>query len=119
MLNNWLLRIGLASVGAGFLIYGKDVIDMKMFRTISSVIADCFVAVMVVLLKGGSSLLDMLPDLGLQQYGDSFTTAMTFAITMNSFLPVQELVGIVITVVGFIFIFLIAKLVLKFIPTIG
>lgn len=119
MLNNWLVRMGLASAGAGFLIFGKDVIDMKMFRTISSVITDCFVALMLVLFQGGSSLLDMLPDLGLHEYGDAFTTAMALANTVNSFLPVLELVGIVIAVAYFIFIFLIAKLVLKLIPTIG
>lgn len=118
MLKGWIMGAAAVLTGSGYLVF-KTGLDKELFRTISSALTDTFVAIMIPLLKGGTVLLDQLPTIPLQGYSMHISKVMDIVSALNSFVPVVEFLAIYSVVVLFVFVFIVIKLVLKLIPTIG
>jgi len=106
-------------LGAGYLAY-KTGFDVKIFRALSSAMSAIFMEIVIVMMRGGTSLLSLLPDFPVSLNNhSSITSVIEIGATMNQFLPLVEMLVALATFVTFLLIFIAVKLVLKLIPMIG
>ena len=118
-LMTYLAALSGVVLGAGYLAY-KTGFDVKIFRALSSAMSAIFMEIVIVMMRGGTSLLSLLPDFPVSLNNhSSITSVIEIGATMNQFLPLVEMLVAFAAFVTFLLIFIAVKLVLKLIPMIG
>jgi len=71
------------------------------------------------LLEWGEWFIEQLPDLSFGEYSSTISTVMELVSKLDKFVPLSEAITLLGIFLAFVAIFLVVKLILKLIPTIG